>query len=629
MSGIKVDLKLNSIIRLLSRSVNSFGVVLLMGMMVLVVTDVVLRRFFKIPVMGSYEVVQFLLIILIYLGLPQTTLQKSHISIGLGTARLTKKASSFLEVHIVFYSLCFFLLITVRNFGRAREMWLVNATSPLISIPVFPFYYIIALGCGIVSLVLFVQLLEGFKLVTELFQQKRIWYLFFSSLVIVFSFLILQMHIAVIPLRAGFIGIFFLFVLIAAKMPIGIAMGLVGLIGYCSLAGVEAGLSQLEMVPYSVGSGYLLSVVPLFILMGQFAYHSGLSQDLYETSYKWLGQYRGGLAMSTVAGCAAFAAVSGSSLATTVTIGSVALPGMKKYKYDRKLALGSIAAGGTLGILIPPSLVFILYGIMTEQSIGRLFMAGILPGVVTVALYFMTIFLLVWRFPHLGPRGPKTSLREKILSLRNTWSMGILFGLVMGGIYFGIFTPTEAGAVGAFGAFLIGLFRRRFNWKNLFTCLLETGRTTAMILMIFIGATLFNYFLVISNLPMYFAGVVSDQIHHPYGALAAIIFLYLALGCVMDPGSMVMVTIPIVFPIIQALGFNPIWFGVIVVLVAEIGCITPPVGINVFAVKGIAPDVPIGDIYRGILPFWFADILRLFILVLVPQLSLFLPGLIR
>jgi tripartite ATP-independent transporter DctM subunit len=412
-------------------------------------------------------------------------------------------------------------------------------------------------------------------------------------------------------------------------MPIGIAMGLVGFLGYCSVIGFQAGLSQLELVPFRVGSEYLLSVVPLFILMGQLALHAGLSKDLYETSYTWFGQLPGGLAMATIGGCAAFAAVSGSSLATAVTVGSVALPGMRRYKYDDKLALGSIAAGGTIGILIPPSIVFILYGILTEQSIGSLFLAGILPGILTVSVYFATILILVGFLPKLGPRGPKTGLKGKFLSLRNTWGMVILFALVLGGIYLGLFTPTEAGAVGAFGALVIGLLKRRITWQNLFRGLLDTGRTTAMLLMIFIGAMIFNYFLAVTNLPLHLAQVVTDNMYNRHMVLLVILLMYLLLGCIMDPGSMIILTIPIVFPIVQSLGFDPIWFGVVIVIVAEIGCITPPVGINVFAVKGIAGNVPIGEIFKGIFPFWIADIVRLLIVVLIPQIALFLPNLIR
>jgi len=302
---------------------------------------------------------------------------------------------------------------------------------------------------------------------------------------------------------------------------------------------------------------------------------------------------------------------------------------MRKYKYDDRLALGSIAAGGTVGILIPPSIVFILYGVLTEQSIGKLFLAGFLPGVLAIVLYLLAIIIQVRLNPKLGPAGPRVAFREKLISLGQTWGTLLLFSVVMGGIYFGFFTPTEAGAVGAFGAFVMAILKKRLTWQTLNNCLLETGRMTAMLIIIFVGAMMFNYFLAVTNLPMEMAQLIVDQDLDRYMVLTAILVVYLLLGCIMDPGSMIILTIPIVYPLIQSLGFNPIWFGVIIVMVAEIGTITPPVGLNVFVVKAVAPEVPITTIFRGIFPFWSVDMVRLIILVCIPQISLFLPNLLR
>jgi tripartite ATP-independent transporter DctM subunit len=601
--------------------------------MLIVVIDILLRIVFSAPIIGGYEIVQLLMILLIYFGLPYVTSKNAHISVGIGISRLPIKSRLFITGTANIYGLLLFVLISVKNFQRAVEIWQLKGTTSLLYVPLYPFYLVVSLGCVLVCAVLILQIINHLN---QMIKQNihLIWILctFTCALAAMFFLMFTQQILhqwEPQPIQIGAIAIVLLFLLIAARMPIGIAMGLVGFLGYCSVVGYEAGLSQLELVPFRVGSEYLLSVVPLFILMGQLALHAGLSQDLYDTSYAWLGQLPGGLAMATVGGCAAFAAVSGSSLATAVTVGSVALPGMRKYKYDDKLALGSIAAGGTIGILIPPSLVFILYGIMTEQSIGSLFLAGIFPGLMTVVLYFLTIMVLVWIFPKLGPRGPKTSLKMKIRSLGKTWGMLILFGLVLGGIYLGFFTPTEAGAVGAFGALLIGLLKRRITWQNLLQSLEDTVRTTGMLFMVFIGAMIFNYFLAVTNLPASMAQAIMSGNLHTNGILSIILFMYLLLGCFMDPGSMIILTIPIIFPIIQSLGFDPIWFGVLIVIVAEIGCITPPVGINVFAVKGIAGDVPIGDIYKGIIPFWITDIIRLLIIILLPQIALFLPNLVR
>ena len=615
-----------------SRAINSVGVLFLMAMMFLMVVDVFLRRVFNEPLTGSFEVVQLMQVTLVYLGVAYTTVKKAHISIDLITSHLSNRTSALLESIVLFLSLGFFALITWRNILRAEELWTGKATSVLLSIPLFPFYYMLAFGCGLLCLVLLVQLVETASRVFKGFPGLRTGILYSLVLGVVFLGVALCAHWIeweMDPLLAGVLGIVMLFILMAAGMPIAFSMGLVGFAGYCYVVGVDAGFSQLESVPYGVGSDYILSVLPLFLLMGQFAFYSGLSQDLYDTSYKWLGHYPGGLAMATVGGCAAFAAVCGSSVATSATMGTVALPAMRKYKYDDRLALGSIAAGGTVGILIPPSIVFILYGVLTEQSIGKLFLAGFLPGVLAIVLYLLAIIIQVRLNPKLGPAGPRVAFREKLISLGQTWGTLLLFSVVMGGIYFGFFTPTEAGAVGAFGAFVMAILKKRLTWQTLNNCLLETGRMTAMLIIIFVGAMMFNYFLAVTNLPMEMAQLIVDQDLDRYMVLTAILVVYLLLGCIMDPGSMIILTIPIVYPLIQSLGFNPIWFGVIIVMVAEIGTITPPVGLNVFVVKAVAPEVPITTIFRGIFPFWSVDMVRLIILVCIPQISLFLPNLLR
>ncbi|CAB1055340.1 TRAP dicarboxylate transporter, DctM subunit, unknown substrate 3 [Olavius sp. associated proteobacterium Delta 1] len=632
MTLTKSVCKIKEFIYTLSRGINSIGVVLLMGMMLLIVVDVFLRLVCNQPIMGAYEIVQFIMMILVYLGLASTAVQKVHIGIDLMVARFSERTRAFVDSLTLLLGFGFFALVTWRNILRARVLLLENETSFLLSIPTFPFYYILAFGCGVLCLVLLVQLIETIAKVYRLFAGIWIGPMYALASVIIwipFAVAVGWLEIEMNSLTAGIWGIMILFILMAAGMPIAFAMGLVGLAGWCYIVGVDAAFGQLETTPFGVGSEYILSVVPLFLLMGQFAFHSGLSEELYDTSYKWLGQYPGGLAMATVGGCAAFAAVSGSGVATAATMGTVALPAMKKYQYSTRLALGSLAAGGTIGILIPPSIVFILYGILTEQSIGKLFLAGLLPGVLTVIIYVITILLQVRLNPKLGPPGPATKLKEKMASLRQTRGMLALFILVMGGIYLGFFTPTEAGAVGAFGAFLLALLRKKINWKILYACLLYTGRTTAMLIIIFVGAMLFNYFLALSELPEKTVRLITDLALNRYGVLTAILLMYLLLGCVMDSGSMIILTIPIVYPIIKTFGFDPIWFGVIIVMVAEIGAITPPVGLNVFVLNAIAPEVPVSEIFRGILPFWGADMIRLTILVMIPEISLFLPNIMK
>jgi len=429
------------------------------------------------------------------------------------------------------------------------------------------------------------------------------------------------------PLTTGFIGIGILFIFLFLGMPIGIAMGMVGFAGFAFLRGLDAALGVLTTVPYRTFASYDFSVVPLFILMGAFCFHAGLSKDLYNTVYRWLGHFRGGLALATVGACAGFAAVSGSSTATAATMGVVALPEMERYNYDPALATGSVAAGGTIGILIPPSVGLIVYGIIAEQSIGRLFLAGFIPGVLEAVFYLITIFIICKLNPRLGPPGPISSWRERIVSLKDTWVILLLFILVLGGIYFGIFTPTEAAGVGAFGAFVSALLRGKLNRKALKDSLFETLRNTAMILIIVLGALILGYFLAISRVPFTIADTIVGLEINRYIMLIFILVFLLFLGTVIDAPAMILLITPIFYPVAEKLGFDPIWFGIIIVRMCEMALITPPVGLNVFVIKGVAPDVPMYTIFRGIVPFLMADVCHIALLIAVPQLSLFLPSL--
>ncbi|MBN2186482.1 MAG: TRAP transporter large permease [Dehalococcoidia bacterium] len=429
------------------------------------------------------------------------------------------------------------------------------------------------------------------------------------------------------PLVVGIIAIGILFILLFSRMPIGFAMGLVGFAGFAYIVSLDGALGILRSIAYSTFSDYGMSVIPLFVLMGSFLFHAGLSKDLYDSVYSWLGSLRGGLAMATVGACAGFSAISGSSVATAVAMGSVALPEMKRFKYDDRLSVGSVVAGGTMGILIPPSIGFIIYGIIAEQSIGKLFISGIIPGVLQAIFYIATIYILCRFNPLMGPKGLSTSFSQKITSLKNVWIVLALFLLVIGGLYLGVFGPTEAAGVGAFGAFVFALARRRLDWKTFISSLSDTCVTTAMVFIILIGAMILNQFLAVSRLPFEMANIIGGFQVNRYVIIGVIMIIYLILGCVMDSIGMMLLTTPIFLPLIMALGFHPIWFGVIVVRMCEIGMITPPVGMNLFVIKGVAPDVPMSAVIRGALPFVIADIFHVALLVAIPQLSLFLPSL--
>jgi tripartite ATP-independent transporter DctM subunit len=412
-------------------------------------------------------------------------------------------------------------------------------------------------------------------------------------------------------------------------MPVGFVMGFLGFLGFSYVVNLEAGLSLLARDVFEVFSSYGLTVIPLFVFMGQIAFYSGISRRLYDSAYVLVGSRKGGLAMATVAACAGFSAISGSTNATAATMGTVTLPEMKRYKYDMSLATGTVAAAGSLGILIPPSVIFIVYGILTEQSIGKLFAAGILPGILLSILFLLTIYLRVLKNPSLAPPGPKTSLQEKIKSFMGVMETLILFAMVMGGIFFGIFTPTEAAAAGAFLTILMALIRRQLTWHDFVQSLADTTRISCMVMVIVTGAVIFGHFMAVTRLPYDLATWVSNLPLPNWAIMSVVIFVYLFGGCFMDALAMIMLTIPIFFPVSQALGYDPIWFGVVIVLITEMGVITPPVGVNVYVVSGVAKDVPLEDIFRGVLPMLLALLICNMILLFFPQIALFLPGLMR
>jgi C4-dicarboxylate transporter, DctM subunit len=423
----------------------------------------------------------------------------------------------------------------------------------------------------------------------------------------------------------GYIGVVVLVVLLFSGIHIGVVMGFIGFGGLIYLIGWSPSLSILQTGLFSAFADYDLTVIPLFILMGEFCFHGNISSDLYTSAHKFLGGLRGGLAMATIGACAAFAAVCGSGIATAATMTTVAMPEMRKYKYNDGLATGTLAAGGTIGILIPPSVIMVIYGMLTQQSIGTLFLAGFIPGILQAAMFIAVIGFLCWRKPELGPPGPHYPLKEKIKSLNNTWIVITLFLIVIGGIYFGIFSPTAGAGIGATGAFLFALARRKLKWPQFKDSLIETVKTSAMIFFIIFGAMILNKFLAVTQLPAHLAGFVAGLSISPYIIWFVIVVFYIFLGCIMDEIGMILLTVPILYPIVINLGFDPIWFGIMVVIICEMGMIVPPVGMNVFVIKGMIPEVPTYTIYRGILPFLYMDIIEVAILTAFPIIVLWLP----
>jgi len=429
----------------------------------------------------------------------------------------------------------------------------------------------------------------------------------------------------------GLVGLVAMLLIAFVRVPIALAMAVVGVVGYAYMRDwnwtVAFAIVQTKL--YETGRNYTLSVVPLFILMGNFVTRAGMSQELFRAAYAFIGHLRGGLAMATIWASAGFGGICGSSIATAATMAKVAYPSMRRFGYSDRLAAGAIASGGTLGIMIPPSTIMVLYGVFTETNIGKLFAAGVLPGIAGATLLCAAVVWVTWRDPRSGPPGERSRWRERWLALKEVWAVAALFLFVMGGIYGGLFTATEGAGMGAFGALVFALWRRALTWRTLYAALLESARTTAMLFTILIGALIFAEFINITTMPADLKALVSRFELHPVLVVAAICAIYVLLGTAMEELSMVLLTIPVFFPIVVHLGFDPVWFGVLIVTIVEIGLISPPVGMNLFVVRTLLPGVSTGTLFRGVLPFMVADVIRLVLLIAVPALALWLPSLMR
>ena len=428
------------------------------------------------------------------------------------------------------------------------------------------------------------------------------------------------------PDAVAVIGFLVLFVLMLLRVPVGMAMGLVGVTGYAYIAGPGPALKLIGQSSMRTVTDYTFGVIPMFMLMGAFVSVSGVSKELFRAANAFIGHMRGGLGVATVLACGGFAAICGSSVATAATFSSVAYPEMRRFGYPQSFSTGVIAAGGTLGAMLPPSTVLAVYAILTQQDIGKLFMAGIVPGLLAMLLYVITIMIIVRLRPDWLPRGEKKSWPDRFRGLKDVWAPLVLFIFVIGGLYGGFFTPTEAGGVGASGAFLLGVLRGKLDRAGIRSALLSATRTSAAVFTVLIGALLFGYFLTITQVPQKLMEMLTGMGVGRYGILAMIMVMYLVLGCLMDAMAMIILTVPIIFPVIVQLGFDPIWFGVIIVMTVELGLIHPPVGMNVFVIKSVVKDVSFTTIFKGVIPFVVTDLIRLVILICFPIIALWLPS---
>ena len=525
-----------------------------------------------------------------------------------------------------------FGIIAWQSFIYALAKNAIGELSETLLIPKAPFIILLALGSAITAVIFFIAFIDRLEMALDKSRRAIRLGLVFSlgvSVLIIIPEVWIQYLPRVSTLTVGIVGMALLLLLLFSGLPVGVVMALVGFLGIAYLRDITGALSVLGQVPYSTAENHSLSTIPLFVLMGLFAFHSGVSRDMYDATYKLFGHFPGGLAMATVAGCAGFGAVTGSSVATAATMGTIAIPEMKRYNYDMGLATGCVAAGGTIAGMIPPSTALIVYAFLTEQSIGRLFMAGVFPGLLEATIYMATIYVLCKANPLKGPPGPRFNFRQKIGAFKRVWPVMLLFFLVLGGLYLGVFTPTEAGGIGACGAFIVGLSRGRLRWQGIINSLVESGKTTAMIFLIIIGAMILGFFLSYTRLPFLLADFVSNLEINRWFILGIILLVYLFLGCLMDGLAMMLITIPIFFPVVVALGFDPIWFGIVMHKVGEIALITPPIGMTVFVIASVTKDVSLYTIFRGILPFVVADLINLSFLLAFPSISLFLPNLMK
>jgi tripartite ATP-independent transporter DctM subunit len=629
----RVSQSLATVVFPFSRIMNSVGGVVLAAMMFLTAADVLLRYIFNRPITASYEFTQLMLSIVIIFSLAYVTIRREHIRIDFFISKFPAKFQTWVNCITTIIGILALVLISWQSFRYGLMLKEGGDTTAILLIPLWPFAWILAFGIAIFAMAYLSDFINHLEELVQGLKPPAQAGLFslvvLVSLIFVLLFAGKELPIHLSPMATGVVCISLLLLLLFSGMNIGLAMVLVGCLGMTYLNGINAGLTVLGTSPFSTVTSHGFSVIPLFMLMGVLCFHSGLIQDLYFTMNKWLGHLPGGLAMATVAGCAGFAAVSGSGTATVATMGLVAFPEMKRYKYSTKLASGVIAAGGSIGAMIPPSVVLIIYGILTEESIGKLFLAGFIPGVTEAIFYLITIYIICKRIPSTGAPGEKAKFTEKIVSLKGTWGVIALFVIVLGGIYTGIFTPTEAAGVGAFGALVFTIIKGSFGWKMLGDSITDTARNTSMCFIILIGAIIFNYFLAISRVPFELANFAATLEVNRYVILILIMAVTLFLGCIMSGLAIMMLTVPIFFPVILALDFNPIWFGIVATRMCEIGAITPPIGINVFVMSGVAKDVPIGTIFQGIFPFLIADFFHVVMLVAFPQISLFLPGLLE
>ena len=620
--------KLSSILKPVNSGLFMASAVVMALMSLPVFADVILRYFFKGSLEGAYEIEEFSLALVTFLALSSIQANKEHINITFLTDLFSKRTCLALHVFVWTTSAPLIGVLAWRMTLAGLAKQAVGEVSFELEWPLWPVMLICAAGLTAFALQVVAHSLESIgECLREGTSVGAVLALVSAITVVTIPVFFYHVGINLAPGVLGGSAMLFMMLLLFLGMPIGMAMALIGGLGLLILyPDASSALSMMGQSSYSKGSEYALTVIPLFILMGELAYQSGISRDLFRAANVWLGRLPGGLTIAGITGCAGFAAVCGDSMATAVTMGSVALPEMRKKNYDPGLSCAALAAGGTLGILIPPSMGFIFYAIVTEESIGKLFLAGVLPGVLLALMFILVTAFIAIRYPERAPRGDQTTFKEKILSLRGVVIMLGLIVLILGGILGGFFSPNEGAAVGAACTMLYSFITRKLDWNGFKRAVFSTVTISAKLMFILVSVGLLGYFFAATRIPQMIAEVVGDMNTNRYIIFGGIVIMYIILGCMMNVIPMILLTLPALFPTVLALGFDPIWFGVCTVLLMEMGQITPPVGVNVFAMSSVARDVPMSKIFRNIVPYFLCMIALLGLLVLFPDLALWLPA---
>lgn len=611
------------------RGLNWVAMFSLFGIILFTVVAVIARYFFSLPIPGDNEITELLMVVGIFFGpVAVAQLNKNHVNIDIALLKMSPRARLLTEtVTLVFGILLMGLLV----WQSGMTAWLFaesgNSTR-MMTIPTAPFAFIIPLGVFLLLLVLAADVIGCFSQATALGFQKTLGVLVpvITACLLLLAFLWVQHTWQVDSLVLGVAGLLFCVLLFCTGMPVSFSMFVTGLLGIAYLRGMTPALSFLGDSLWRTTANYGFVVAPLFITMGYFILKSDISRDLFDMAYKWIGRMHGGLAAATISACAAYGAVVGVPFMGPVSMGQIALPEMKRYGYDDAISSGSICAGGTLGTLIPPSVPLIFYGILTQQSIGILFVAGIVPGLLTAGMWILLVYIQCRLNPRLGPPAPTIfTLKEKTRSVLFIWPVIALFIVVIGGMYFGIMTPVEAGGFGAAGALVIGILQRRCTWSGFVDAMKGASVMCGMMFLMLAGARVLGSFFVLSRFPYALAEWLTHMSLSPTGIVLVICAIVIILSCFIDGLVLIFICTPIFYPIITRFGFDPIWFGVVMCILTNIGALTPPFALNVFALKGVAPELPIGTIYRGVLPYMWSNIALLAVFVMYPQLITWFP----